>query len=113
MTHLVLSATWGGCALALKAIKMLSAALIECKRAAEYAGKDNSNVGRTIDKAVYALNATRGWKEWSGTVVLALALATIADRQKRDTKSKSGKCLAILAVVCFAFSSKTSTPAAG
>jgi len=64
LTHLALSATWGGCALALKAIKMLSAALIECKRAAEYAGKDKSKVGRTIDNAVYALNATRGWKEW-------------------------------------------------
>jgi hypothetical protein len=111
LTHLVLSATWGGCALALKAIKMLSAALIECTRAAEYTGKDNSKVGRTIDKAVYALNATRGWKEWN--CCSALAVATIADRQKRDTKSKSGKCLAILAVVCFAFSSKTSTPAAG
>ena len=88
---------------ALKAIKMLSAALIECKRAAEYAGKDNSNVGRTIDKAVYALNATRGWKEWSGTVVLALALATIADRQKRDTTSTSG-CM-------FRFLFKDKTPA--
>jgi hypothetical protein len=45
--------------LALKAIKILRAALIECKRAAEHAGNDNPKVRKAVDRA---LNATEAWK---------------------------------------------------